>query len=373
MTTDWEKDRQKTLRETDRLLKEAERFRTQIEKEREKDRKEARKREAQSLTEKAGDASSECYRLVYSGLREPIVIDWESLKQRESFPKEAPAPPRTILIAPAPDKQDLFYSAVLSVWDRLSPKRRDARTAEAATRFEEDTRRWKERKATIEAQNAQAAREYATALAGWEGERAKFVSEQDEHNQLINAQKEAYFALDREAVVHYCDLVLCHSSYPEWIPKAYDIDYVPSTKTLSVDHWLPTADILPAVKEVKYVAAQDEFTYVLVKPEERRLLFDLVLSSVAIRTLGELYMADAGNALDSIVFHGWIRSIVASTGREVNTCVASMQVDKKKFIEIDLPRVIPWICFTSLGGVTSARPRDVSPIRLTKDADKEDK
>jgi hypothetical protein len=212
------KEQQKNQRDLELLLKEVERDRKRTESDKkraESDRKAARRLEAQSLTEKAIDASSECYRLLYSGLREPIVVDWESLKKREPFPKEAPTPPRTIPIAPAPDRKCLSYSVVLSVWDRLSPKRRDARTAAAACRFEEDTRKWRENKASIEAQNAQTAQDYAAASAQWNGERARFVGEQDEHNQSVDAQKEAYFALNREPVVQYCDLVLSRSSYPE--------------------------------------------------------------------------------------------------------------------------------------------------------------
>jgi|GEM_PF-6207196 len=359
MTTNYEKDLEKTLRETKRLQKEIERDKKRTE----RDRKEARKREALSLTEKAVKASNECYGMLYSRIREPIVVDWESLKQHNPFTKEAP---RTIPIGPAPDRQNLSYNVVLSVWDRLSTKRRDARTAEAAARFEEDTRRWREHESSIQAQNEQAAREY-------HGEREKFVGEQDEHNRLVESQKEAYLALDREGVVHYCDLVLSRSSYPKWMPAEYDIDYVPSTKMLSIDRWLPTTDELPAVEEVKYIATRDAMDYTYFQSRERRPLYENVLSEVVLRTLWELSVTDVANALDSIALHGWVRSFDRSTRLDVDTCVASIEVEKKKFMEIDLPRVIPWVCFTSLGGVESARPRGVSPIKTILRADREDR
>ncbi|MHB8107047.1 MAG: restriction endonuclease [Candidatus Cryosericum sp.] len=337
------------------------------------ERKDAGKQDAQSRTDEATRVLQESDALLSSGLERPAVVDWESLKQYGVFDKKAPTPVTKVEIPTAPDRNDWAYDAVLSMLDRLNAKRRAARTEEAEARFEEDARKWQEKKTDIELQNAKAANEYMTSLARWNEERASFLKKQSEQNQLIDVQKKSYLAMDVDAVVDYCDLVLSQSSYPDWFTAQYDISYVPVTKTLVVDYSLPTVDDLPTLKEVKYVAARDEFTEVHLTPAKRDALYDQVLYMVILRSLHELYEADVVDSIDSIVLNGWVRSIDRSTGHEVNACIMSVQTVKKEFMEIDLAKVEPKACFKKLKGVGSAKLSGLSPIQPILHLNKEDK
>jgi restriction system protein len=334
---------------------------------------ERKKEEAEFRREEAAKVLQELNTILSSGLEKPLVVDWESLKQRGVFNKTTPAAAAQLGIPTAPDRKDRAYDVVLSMLDRLNTKRRAARTEEAEARFEEDTRKWQEKKAGIEAKNVTAANEHAARLAQWNEERASFLEKQHEQHQMLDVRKQSYFAMDADAVVDYCDLLLSQSSYPDWFTAQYDINYVPATKTLVVDYSLPAVENLPTLKEVKYVVARDEFVETHLTPARCDALYDQVLYMVVLRTLHELYEADVVNVIDSIVLNGWVRSIDRSTGHEVNACIMSVQTVKKEFIEIDLTNVEPKACFKRLKGVGSAKLSGLSPIRPILQLNKEDR
>jgi restriction system protein len=352
---------------------EQERARARLERARSLEQKEAKRQEARSRTEEAARVLHELDCILASGVEKSAVVDWESLKQQDVFQKKAPLPVSEVVIPAAPSRQEPAYKVTLSVLDRLSAKRRDVRAAEAEGRFEEDTRKWQEQKAIIEAQNAKAVREHAAKMAQWNDDRRNFLEKQQQQHDTIDARKQAYFAMEADAIVSYCDLVLSQSSYPDWFTPQYDINYVPGTKTLVVDYSLPAVDDLPTLKEVKYIAARDEFAETHLSPAKRDSLYDQVLYMVVLRTLHELYTADVANALDSIVMNGWVKSIDRSTGHEANSCIMSVQTLKKEFLDIDLTNVEPKACFKKLKGVGSARLSGLSPIQPILQLNREDK
>ncbi|RIE07096.1 MULTISPECIES: restriction endonuclease [Candidatus Cryosericum] len=334
---------------------------------------ERKKEEAEFRREEAAKVLQELNTILSSGLEKPIIVDWESLKQRGTFNRAVPTAASELAIPSAPDRKDPAYTATMGILDLFSAARRASRTEEAAARFEEDTRKWKEKKAGIEVQNAKAAKEHTDKVTQWHDERASFLKKQDEQHQTIDAQRQSYLAIDADAVVDYCDLVLSESSYPDWFTTHYDINYAPATKILVVDYSLPAVEDLPTLKEVKYVVARDEFAETHLTPAKRDALYDQVLYMIILRTLHELYEADVADAIDSIVLNGWVRSIDRSTGHEVNACIMSVQTVKKEFMEIDLAKVEPKACFKKLKGVGSAKLSGLSPIKPILQLNKEDK
>jgi restriction system protein len=62
--------------------------------------------------------------------------------------------------------------------------------------------------------------------------------------------------------VQYFDLVLGNSVYPDDFPQHYRLAYVPESKQLVVEYHLPPLDVVPRVREYRYVKAKakDEVT-----------------------------------------------------------------------------------------------------------------
>ena len=101
---------------------------------------------------------------------------------------------------------------------------------------------------------------------------------------------------------------------------------------------------LPTLKEVKYVQSRDECIEQYYSPAQLATLYDELLYQITLRTVHELFEADVINAVGTVVFNGWVRSINRSTGQEVTTCILSLQVQREEFMAINLANVEPKAC-----------------------------
>jgi restriction system protein len=101
--------------------------------------------------------------------------------------------------------------------------------------------------------------------------------------------------------------------------------------------------------------------------------YNNLLYQVTLRTIHELYEADAINAIASIVFNGFVQSIDAATGHETNPCVLSVQANKDEFLLINLANVEPKACFKMLKGVGSSTLHSRTPIAPIIKMERDDK
>jgi restriction system protein len=97
------------------------------------------------------------------------------------------------------------------------------------------------------------------------------------------------------------------------------------------------------------------------------LLYDITL-----RSNHELFEADIINAIDSIVFNGWVKSINKATGKTEEACILSLQTIKEEFLEINLEQVDPKACFKNLKGIGSSALYSLTPIAPILKINRED-
>jgi restriction system protein len=79
------------------------------------------------------------------------------------------------------------------------------------------------------------------------------------------------------------------------------------------------------------------------------------------------------NALDSIVFNGFVDSIDPATGQEKHSCVLSVQAGKEEFGLINLAQVDPKACFKNLKGVGSSKLHSITPVAPILRIERDDK
>ncbi len=125
---------------------------------------------------------------------------------------------------------------------------------------------------------------------------------------------------------------------------------------------MPSPDDVPNLKEIKYIQSRDEFKEIYLSQAAFNKMYDHLLYQISLRTIHELYEADEIDAIESIVFNGWVNSIDKATGKEVNGCIMSVQAMKPEFIEINLSKVDPKLCFKNLKGVGSSKLSSLTPI-----------
>lgn len=130
---------------------------------------------------------------------------------------------------------------------------------------------------------------------------------------------------------------------------------------------------MPTVKEVKYVQSRNELVESYLPESILNRIYDNLVYQITLRTIHELYEADVVNALDFIVFNGWVESIDKATGKQVNACVLSVQANRTEFSSINLANVDPKLCFKALKGVGSSKLHSLTPIAPVLSISREDK
>jgi len=124
-----------------------------------------------------------------------------------------------------------------------------------------------------------------------------------------------------DAIAEYFGLVLNASRYPEGIPRAHRLAYVPESRQLVVEFELPTLDVVPAEKGFRYVKARDEITTAERTAKDPKERYASVLAQISLRTIHELFEADREDAIETIVFNGIVDSVDPRTGQGVRPCL----------------------------------------------------
>jgi len=315
------------------------------------------------------------------------TVDWESLKNFSDCP--TPRPPKPSLpakpgLAPKPKKPSaLDFMPELGVFDRIFQSKRAAKEQQAQMQLAAALAKWKQDNAeAITSYNARVQEynskvkelgdTYRQSVVAWERERAEYVETRNHVNAAVDRKKERYMNGDAGAIVDYCDIVLSSSQYPDYFPQSYQLDYNPDNTILIVDYDLPSIDSLPTVREVRYIQSKDEFEEKHISRAELTRNYDDLLYQIALRTIHELYEADAINAIASIVFNGYVNSVDQATGQQTHPCVLSIQANRDEFEGINLASVDPKTCFKKLKGVGSAKLHSMTPVAPLLRMDRED-
>jgi restriction system protein len=349
-------------RETARLAEKAKREHARHLALREKEEKhqylEARVREAEDKNEEVQEKVEQLEGLLLATLSIDDAIAFTSLKSPADHSGRHPfRPPFDLATAePRPEPND-FTRMVRppAFWDRILPgseKRYQRRLAEAQARFRAADAAWT---------TAESARQARLETLRIEHEGSRIAVEQ--HDKQVDDFEEAYRRADREAIIAYAMMVLERSEYPDGFPQRFRVTYEVASRRIVVDYELPGVEIVPAVAEYRYVKSKDSIEEKSRKPADVKERYSDVVASVALRTLHEIFEADAGSHIDVAVFSGFVDAIDPATGKDIHPCLISVSATKTAFAELDLARVDRRVCLRNLGAQVSGRPEAVQPVR----------
>ncbi len=302
--------------------------------------KEAKTAEAAARTSQAQQTIADLQSILAQTLQVDDAIDWGTLKRRHDHPATPPDEPL----------KDNFPASI-GLLDHLLPflKRR---------KFDD-----------CEARYQRAVREWQLDVQEWRSARRQVI----EHNAAVDAQRARYFGGDAESIAEYCDLVLSNSSYPDFFPQEFQIDCDTATKTLVVEYRLPALADFPKLMEARYIAARDEFKETHLKDRDINALYDRAIYQVALRTIHELFEADRINAIEAVVFNGWVHYVDPRSGHDTQACIASLQATKREFEQINLAAVDPRECFRALKGVSASKLASMAAVAPILQLNREDK
>lgn len=142
---------------------------------------------------------------------------------------------------------------------------------------------------------------------------------------------------------------------------------------LIVEYTLPTPDDLPRLLDVKYIASKKELKESLIAEVTVAKMYDTAVYNICLRTLHEIFEADKADAIELVVFNGWVEAINKATGKHANNCIVSIQARKSEFLEIALGNVDPKSCFKSLKGVGSSKLHSITAVQPLVQVNRNDK
>lgn len=353
--------------------------------------KEQIQEEADTLTKEAIKELKEIDNILLHTLDIDDTVDWEQLKDKTKFNIPSPEKGSSILLSVIAKPNEslkieylnkpcsIDFNPKLSFLDKMFASKKAIKIKEADLQFEKALKDWDQSCKQIDEENQllknkfqdevlqyekdveRVKRKNLEDVKKWEKEKSIFISNQEETNSKVEMMKEMYLKLDPSSIIEYCDLVLNNSQYPESFPKSYEIDYNSESKILIVEYSLPTMEDLPTLNEVKVI--KNELKEYHISEAQTLKRFDTTMYNITLRTIHELFEADAVNAIDAISFNGWVNAINKATGKRENNCILSIQAKKSEFIEIDLMHVDPKTCFKNLKGVGSSKLSGLTAIQ----------
>jgi len=271
-------------------------------------------REANERTKDAQAALDELRGLLGATLRLEHRVDWADRMQSPfSEPRPAQRPYLDYPEAPPPfdpndwKRRQNFFAAILTAKIPFLAER-----AKKAAHAKSDAARaeWLERRETVTLANQKIYAEYQE----WKERRDAYEEGRAKHNSSVEQARAEYQALNPDAVLDYCDLVLSRSQYADCFPKEFELDYRVGVKALIVAYQLPSPDDLPRLESVKFSRTKGDFIETELTKRELEQLYSDVVFQITLRTVHELFEADVAQALGAVIFNGNVRTLNAGTG-----------------------------------------------------------
>jgi len=207
----------------------------------------------------------------------------------------------------------------------------------------------------------------------WQIRKDIFYANQQKQHNSIDSLKQKYLSGGYNAILRVCKLILQTSQYPFIFEKNVIAEYNPENKLLIIDYQLPSIADIPKLKEIKYIAANNEIRENYFSDTKLKKLYNDTIYKITLRSISELFRDDIINALEIISFNGWVKSINKATGNEELNCIVSIQTKKEAFQKINLGNVDAKTCFKSLKGISSGSLTELISIPPILQIQKNDK
>ncbi len=192
--------------------------------------------------------------------------------------------------------------------------------------------------------------------------RSAQVSADAQHAQ-VDLFREEFEACRPEAVADYFEMILSASAYPSGFPQSFGLAYVPESRQLVIEYKLPTVEVVPRVKLYRYIKGSDQVSETVRSQPQLRALYRLVVAQLALRTVNEVFEADRGRTVDTVVFSGLVHTTDPRTGLLVSPCLITLRTTQELFSTLDLAHVEPIACLKYLSATISPDPAELAPVR----------
>jgi restriction system protein len=347
----------RAAREADRARKAYERAQVAEAKEHQRLYIESRMADVELRNEELQDDVAALQRLLTDTLAVDDFLDFETLKEAVPLPVFAPGP---LAVAEQPPTPEAYRPPEPTGLRARLPGAREkyqAKWEEGRVAYEAAVAAYQEREAERQRGLAAAQADHETAVGEVQARLAAQHAEVEQFKADFHAGKPG-------AVMQYFALVLEASRYPKGFPQRFRLAYVPESHQLVVEYELPGYDRAPAVAAYSYVKSSDKVTEKARPTRERQQLYKSMVAQVTVRTIHELFEADRGGLVETIVFNGHVETINAATGRTERPCLVTVRTTRDGFLlGRDFARIDAEACLLDLSASLSKSPAELVPVR----------
>lgn len=166
-------------------------------------------------------------------------------------------------------------------------------------------------------------------------------------------------SIDKEVDIHSQN-ILMQSDYNGLFTK--DVFCAFENDILMIEYELPAIEEFNRIKEYKHIASTNDVTIKYHSDSYVNSLYEQAIYAISLRSIYEVLVKDNAKKIQNVVFNGFVTSASKATGKTARKCIMSIQIDRDKFMSIDLAHVTPKVCFKSLKGVSAAQILEMTPI-----------
>lgn len=139
-------------------------------------------------------------------------------------------------------------------------------------------------------------------------------------------------------------MVLDRSAYLEGFPRTHRMAFVPESKQLVVELELPSIEVVPKIKQYRYVKARDAMEESARLQTQVNGLYASVVAQVTLRSVHELFESDRPERLETLVLNGYVDTIDPATGKPISPHLITVRLSREAFTRLDLRNVDPAAC-----------------------------
>lgn len=210
---------------------------------------------------------------------------------------------------------------------------------------------------------AERRRELAEARAKFDAEMAAVAAGTEQQHAAVDELQARLVAGDPDAVTEFFSNVLEPDRYGYEVTMACRVAYSPESKQLVVEAELPDVAVVPEVKAYKFVKTRGETTSTPRPAAERKRIYASLVAQLALRTLHDVFAADAEANVETVVLNAHVSTIDTKTGRPIHPCLITVRVTRDHFNELNLANVEPADCLRGLSASVSRSPAEFVPVK----------
>lgn len=349
---EYAKEQKQAKAQEEKLKREKEKEAKRLQKENEIKIKEKSINIAKQITQKSQNQREEILSLLKNINSNKETINWELLKDHSNYNR----PLELSKLPIKPLEED--YKIKIKLLDYLIPNRISKLENQGKNKYKEALNKWEVEYKNIEKENNQKA-------SIWEESRKSFENKKSIKNNNIDKLKKEYEQGKKEGVEFYITKILSKRKYPSYHKITCEIEYIPLNKILIIEFDLPKKEKIPNLKERRYEVTKKDYKDILLKETDINKIYEESLYQLCLRLNYDIYMSDIANNIEGIVFNGYLTELNRSNGLEETNCILSLQTSLETFMECNLTKVDPKLCFKRMKGRAGTKLSDlvaVAPI-----------